>query len=203
MSKVVYVFFEGDGKLVPGFNAFLRSAKEAARRRGIDVRPVACGATAVRNFNWARRDFPPDDTVLLLVDSEGSVAGDPRQAPSLRPHLTHLVGVDQEQLHLMVELMEAWFLADKEALATYYGRGFKQNRLPTNPKVEEIPKADVENGLKSACRETQKREYHKTRHAPDLLSRIDPSLVRAAAPACKRLFDTLEAIIAGASPGDN
>jgi len=74
VKHTVYVFFEGDGKLVPGFNAFLRSAKGAARQRGMDVRPLAGGATAVRDFNNARRDFT-DATVLLLVDAEGPVSG--------------------------------------------------------------------------------------------------------------------------------
>jgi len=34
--------------------------------------------------------------------------------------------------------MEAWFLADKPALAEYYGNKFKAAALPQNPKIEEI-----------------------------------------------------------------
>ena len=43
---------------------------------------------------------------------------------------------------------------------------------------------------------TQKGKYHKTMHAPDLLARIDAAKVRAAAPACDRLFNVLEHLIA-------
>jgi hypothetical protein len=31
-------------------------------------------------------------------------------------------------------------------------------------------------------------EYHKTKHAPNLLAIIDPALVRNAAPNCDRMF---------------
>jgi len=87
--------------------------------------------------------------------------------------------------------MESWFLADPESLKKYYGDGFGENALRSNPHVEEIPKADVLSRLKAATRGTQKREYHKTGHAPALLARIDPALVKTAAPNCKRLFTAL------------
>ncbi len=87
--------------------------------------------------------------------------------------------------------MEAWFLADPESLSKYYRNGFRKDSLVGNPQVEQIPKADVYEKLKAATRGTQKREYHKTGHAPDLLARIDPELVKAAAPHCKRLFNAL------------
>lgn len=202
MVSEIRVYFEGDKKLRPGFHGFFRNVVDAARERSIRFQLIAGGSGAVADFMKAIEDHP-ESFLILLVDSEGPAPDDPRDRLRDRRDWQPPSDVDRDQVHLMVQLMEAWFLADKEALATYYGRGFRQNRLPPNPRVEEIPKADVENGLKGASGETQKGEYHKTRHAPDLLSRIDPSLVCGAAPACKRLFDTLEGIIADASSGDN
>ena len=84
--------------------------------------------------------------------------------------------------------MEAWFLADPEALAAFYGDGFQPGALRSNPRVEEIPKDDVLESLRRASRATQKGPYHKTAHAPELLARIRADRVRAAAPNCERLF---------------
>ena len=95
----------------------------------------------------------------------------------------------------MVQLMEAWFLADPEALARYYREGFLSNALKKNPKVEEIPKTDVLDCLKQATRHTQKEKYNKTAHAPDILGMLDSEKVRKAAPNCNRLFQELLAKI--------
>ena len=94
----------------------------------------------------------------------------------------------------MVQLMEAWFLADKSALRAYYGNNLRQSRLPANRNVEQIPKDDVLGKLDAATRETGKGEYgkHKVRHAADLLGQVSPQLVRHAADHCDRLFRALE-----------
>ena len=62
--------------------------------------------------------------------------------------------------------------------------------------MEEIPKDDVLNGLDAATSATQKRKYHKTRHAPEILADLDSRKVRAAAPACDRFFLALEQFMA-------
>ena len=90
----------------------------------------------------------------------------------------------------MVQLMEAWFLADTEALERYYGRSVTA-ALRGNPAVEEIPKADVLDRLKRATRTTTKGEYHKTKHAPALLQSIKPETVREHCPNGDRLFATV------------
>ena len=94
----------------------------------------------------------------------------------------------------MVQCMEAWFLADKDCLATYYGNDFNQNALPARLDIEKIPKNDVLNGLKNATRSgVSKGEYEKGQHSFDILALIDPDKVIAASPYAKRLVDTLKA----------
>jgi hypothetical protein len=87
--------------------------------------------------------------------------------------------------------MEAWFLTDKVMLAQYYGDGFKQSALPANPKIEEISKGDVFNGLDRATVATSKGAYRKTRHGFDILERLDPAAVQQRSPFAAALFTLL------------
>lgn len=93
----------------------------------------------------------------------------------------------------MTQAMEAWFLADREALAVYYDGGFRLNALPGSPKdIESIRKGDLEPRLKQATRDTRtKGEYHKTRHGFALLSEIDPAKVEAGSQHAKLFHDFL------------
>ncbi len=74
---------------------------------------------------------------------------------------------------------------------------WKDKHLKGNPRIEEIPKADVMQRLKLATRGLKKGAYHKTKHAPHILRLLQPSAVKRAAPHCQRLFDAL-APVAGA-----
>ena len=94
-------------------------------------------------------------------------------------------------VHLMVQCMEAWFLADRPALAQYYGDGFIPSALPGNPRIEQVPKTDIMRGLENATKATQKETYHKTKHGFDLLGRIDPAAVRQVSPFADKLVEIL------------
>jgi hypothetical protein len=91
------------------------------------------------------------------------------------------------QVFLMVQAMEAWFLADRKVLAIYYGADFRSNNLPGDERhIEAIRKGDLERSLVDATRVTKtKGRYHKTRHAFDLLAEIDPGKVEAGSPHAK------------------
>jgi len=96
------------------------------------------------------------------------------------------------QVHLMVQCMESWFLADRSALEEYYGRDFRSNGLPGNQNIEAISKLDVLQGLERATRDTDKGEYHKTRHGFAILACIDPIMVGKCSPHAKAFLDFLE-----------
>ena len=83
-----------------------------------------------------------------------------------------------EHAHLMVQCMEAWFLADLDALAAYFGQGFNRNALPGRQEFEEVAKADLFDALKNATRQCRKGEYGKGRHSFDILEQIDADKVR-------------------------
>ena len=91
----------------------------------------------------------------------------------------------------MVQLMEAWFIADRNALANYFGAGFRNSALPQNPNVEDIPKQDIENGLRNASRDCAKQHYAKGRDDVRLLERLNPTTVYHACPNFARLIDHL------------
>ena len=69
----------------------------------------------------------------------------------------------------------------------------QESALKKNPRVEEISRKDLEDGLKAATKDTQKGNYYdrKTEHGPKLLASIRPELVRKAAPNCRRLFEAV------------
>ena len=103
---------------------------------------IACGSRSqtFKDFRTAVRQ-QTGDFVILLVDSEGPV-----EAPSAWAHLHARDGWQrpavtiEDQAHLMVQCMEAWFLADREALIEFYGQGFLAGSLPGQPNIEQIPK---------------------------------------------------------------
>jgi hypothetical protein len=136
----------------------------------------------------------PSDFIILLVDSEEAVMTGPWQ------HLRDRTGdnwqrpakANEDQAHLMVQVMESWFLSHKEVLTEYYGHGFLVGSLPGQPNIELVPKDDVFDKLQHASKKTQKGEYHKTRHGFDLLAMIDPGRVRAASPHADRFLTVLE-----------
>ncbi len=113
-------------------------------------------------------------------------------------HATQFTRLDSDKRHpqryFVVQVMESWFLADRKALAKYFGKDFNPNALPGSPAaIESIPKADVEAGLDDATRKCSKRQYShdKVVHGRELLGRIDRDKVRRASPECDRLFKTL------------
>ena len=95
----------------------------------------------------------------------------------------------------MVQMMEAWLVADVAALERFYGQGFRLNAIPARADVESIDKADLEDALRNATRHTQKGSYHKIRHGAKLLEFLDAATVRSKAPHCDRLFAVLAAKI--------
>ena len=90
----------------------------------------------------------------------------------------------------MVQVMETWFLADRDALRTYFGTGFKQNALKEWPNLEAVPKPTVLQALARATAACTKR-YAKGKVSFELLAQIAPDSVEAACPHAKALLNRL------------
>ncbi len=201
MVSEIRIYVEGGGdssdtkaKFRTGMSQFLQDLKELARNKSISWRIIACGTrnSTLDDFRNALSSHP-NALNVLLVDAEAPLtASMPTVHLQKRDDNWDLTGILDEQCHLMVEVMENWFLADVDALKSFYGQQFNCNAIPPTQNVEQIAKADVETALVKATRNTQKGEYHKIKHGTQLLGKVNPAIVRKRAPFCDRLFKMLE-----------
>ena len=173
-------------------DVFLTEIKDACIARNWHWRLVPCGSRNEAHKRF-RNEIKSGDAgiVVLLVDSEAPVDMEPVDHLMRRDRWYDLHGVDGEMIHLMVQTMETWIVADRDALRDYYDQGFRENALPHHQNLEEVGKDDVAKGLERASERTQKGAYHKIRHARQLLQRVAPMAVRQRCPHCERLFETL------------
>jgi hypothetical protein len=187
MLSEIRIYFEGDKSLKAGFGAFFTEIRERAGAMQCKVSIVATGGTPERDFGIALRKHPVAWNILLR-DSEGPWNANLPASPCGKQSWPPL---QADSIFWVVEVMESWFHADKDALEAYYKTGFRRSVLAANPNVEEVPKRDLIAGLNDATKDTTKGKYHKTKHAPALLQSIRPALVRKAAPNCERLFQVV------------
>ena len=197
MNVTVYV--EGGGarralknQCRQGFSKFFRSAGLSGRMPRI----FAGGGRQATydSFRTALAKATEKDFAVLLVDSEGPVAArsDSWSHLSFQDKWEKPQGATDDNAHLMVQCMEAWFLADKDALAKYFGDGFNENSLPRRADVEGVSKRDIARGLEMATRQCKRKGvYHKGRHSFAILAELDSERVTTGSPHARRLIDTL------------
>ena len=191
----LYVEGGGDSKKLRvqcrrGFRKFV----EKAGLKGRMPRIVACGGRQRAYDSFTTALDAGNSTPMLLVDAERPVTD-----ASAWEHLRKRDGwprpgrAHEDQCHLMAQVMESWFLADRPALKAFYGRKFHEESLPSDRSVERIAKADVLDRLARATRKTSKGPYDKGPTSFDILAEVDPSKVERAARHAKRFLDTLRA----------
>lgn len=204
--KEIAIYVEGGGdtaqqraELRNGLDRLLNAQKQVAREKRLRWKVIPSGGrgSTYDAFMNAIRHANDDTLCVLLVDSEGPLAAETKGKPEVNAHVRkhHLeirdgwdfADIGPERLHLMVQCMEAWLLADHEALAAYYKKGFRVKSLPTHSNLEVVSKLKVYDELAKATRGTSKGEYSeannaKIRHASALLAMIDPNKVAARCP---------------------
>ena len=199
VSIRVYVEGGGDTQTVrtkcrEGFSKFFQESGLEGRM----PRVVACGTRhdAYDRFCTALEQARPNDFPILLVDSEAPIA----VGTSPWEHLKNREGDNwdrpraaaDEHAHLMVQCMEAWFLADQESLTRFFGQGFSAGALPSRTDIENISKDDLYRGLADATRLCPtKGEYRKGKQSFEILALISPQMVCQASPFANRLVQTL------------
>lgn len=197
MNVTVYV--EGGGtrralknRCRQGFSEFFRSAGLSGRMPRI----FAGGGRRATydSYRTALAKATESDFAVLLVDSEGPVAARSDAWTHLNIHdkWEKPRGATDDAAHLMVQCMEAWFLADKSALVKFFGDSFNENSLPRRADVEEVSTGDIARGLEMATRQCKRKgAYAKGRHSFAILAELDSKKVTSDSPHAKRLIDTL------------
>lgn len=117
-------------------------------------------STAFRKFCTAIMNQENRDLVFLLVDAEEQVNGEDQPWEHVKTRRGDgwdcPEGATDNSLHLMVQCMESWFLADRNMLREYFGQGFNENALPTpSTPIESIRKDDLFRRLENATRGTK------------------------------------------------
>jgi hypothetical protein len=178
--------------------AFGRFFSADPRLKGKLPRTVPCGGrkAAYEAFVTAARNPKPGLLPLLLVDSESAVAKDKTVWEHLnsRPgdNWDKPEGVTDDQAFLMVQVMETWFIADREAMEQFFGMNFRNAAIPAWPNLEEVPKQTVFESLDKATADCGPRRYAKGKMSFDLLGNISPAKVEAASPHARGLFQRLK-----------
>ena len=195
MSVRLYV--EGGGRSAlkgdcrAGFKNYLKKAGIPER----SFKVIACGSrnSAFKMFCTALRQYGVSPYILLLVDSEGPVSNGLWHHVAMRPgdNWQKPPSATEDNLHFMIQCMEAWFISDPSRLSSYYGKGFRVASLPKNRQIEQIQKVDILRGLEAATRDTAKGTYNKGSHSFDILALIDPNNVAMASQFAKRLIATI------------
>lgn len=204
--KKIAIFVEGGGDTVGqkielrnGFDGLLRIQKRAAQNKHLQWRMVPCGSRneTRQAFVAEVRNTGSETLCVLLVDSEEGLVAETDGNADLNAQVRrmHLIQRDEwdlsdaepQQVHLMVQCMEAWIVADPETLTGYYGKGFRAKSLPVRKNLEEEPKLQIYDKLAKATKGTSKGEYSKIKHASKLLTLIE---TRKVASRCSR-FATL------------
>lgn len=135
----------------------------------------------------------PDELPILLVDSEDILvdglsgwdhlaARDGWQRPR---------GAGDEDAFLMVACMEAWFVADREALSKFFVDCWRAKALPQWPDLERVEKGNLLQALARATNDGAVKRYSKGRTSFELLKVIDPGIVQQRCPSARKLIERL------------
>ncbi len=205
--REVTLFIEGGGDSDPQHRAFRQNFHKLLSKAGFEGRKphiAVCGGRGSAYDDF--RNYPgvrPVGYGILLVDSETPVDEKNNSLPWEHLKLrkdgdwSQPAGTENEQCHLMVQCMEAWFIADSKALKTFYGSHFKENKLPKRQDVESIPKQSLFDTLEAATKECRTKGcYSKGKHSFDLIGLINPAEIRRLSPWAERFFSTLTAVMA-------
>jgi hypothetical protein len=194
----VRIYIEGGGdsrslhiKCREGFRKLLEKAGFSGRMPATK----ACGnrRAAYDDFCTAVTVASPDEYPILLVDSESAVTLEPWSHLHDRDKWTRPPQMEDEQAQLMVQCMETWCVADRQAMRRVFGDKLIENALPSPQDLEDRSKDDVQEALANATRNCgREKKYRKGWRSFDLLAQLDPRELKRL-PHFARLCDALDA----------
>lgn len=173
-----------------GFRKFLENANVQRLPR------IVAGGGRQQAFEKFKEAHSQGHPVILLVDREAPVAAAHRDNPwhhlKSRDRWKTPASAKAEQCHLMVQLLESWFLADPQKLADYFGQGTNLQKLLGVQDVEQVTKHDVYSRIHLATKATSKGSYDKGRDTCEILSRLDPQKVARSSRFAQRFLDAFK-----------
>ncbi len=205
----VHVYVEGGGERDDLLTDCRRSFHKFFESAGLKgklpaVKPHGGRSQTIEAFKHRLADQNRDFVPVLLVDSEELVTG-PVLGSTAKDHLSNRAAdnaafirdVPNEQVHLMMPVMETWFLADRATTVRYFGAGFQESALPPAARAAEtVSKKDCMDALKHATRALAiKRPYDKGEHSFKLLGDLNGLIVRDRCRWASRLCTLMEYII--------
>ena len=196
----VTIYIEGGGtgnRLGQIFRRSWRRFFESAGLGGNLPKVVRGGSRneTFEQFKTAVQRASADELPLMLVDSEGPVAAvhTPWQHLQTNDGWIRPPSADDQQAFLMIQAMETWLLADRNALQDYFGQGFSMSRLPQRDNLESIPKDSLEPSLQRASANCRK-QFSKGAISFELLGKVDANTVAQECSRAKSLLDYLRSL---------
>jgi hypothetical protein len=144
------------------------------------------------DFRSGVRDLP-DATHVLLLDSEcAHSASDSCKAKIIaefgRDRIDHL---GEDHFHFMVQMMEAWLIADPNAVQQAFPQDADVEEIKELTNVESISKERLMEMIEKASGgkyvERKKREY-----GPRILERANHDVVAGKADHCRRFVEKMD-----------
>ncbi len=197
----VLLFVEGGGEKNSvriecrrGFRKLFERAGFAGRMPKI----IPCGSRneVFKDFKTMCQSAGDGEYPMMLVDSEVPVnenhgawehlrSADKWQRPD---------DVQDDQAQLMVQCMETWCVADRDALKRFFKQDLIEGSLPALSNLEGCSKDQIQEALKNATRECGKdRTYKKGRRSFKLVAELNPDVLKKRAPHFLCLCEALEA----------
>lgn len=194
----VKIYIEGGGKTDRLKSELRQSFQQLFIKAGFHSRlphVVACGSRndAYSDFKTAINNKKQEETILLLVDSEDCIAENINKWEHVKKRDSWKKPTDaqEDNIFFMVTCMESWFLADKDAVKSFYGQYFNVNALPKTSEYESIEKTTIYASLENATKKTQKGSYGKGAHSFKILALLDANKVKNHGSHTKDFFEKL------------
>lgn len=191
------------------FNGVKIFLEKTVKNQNVSIEVTLCGGgqkTVELFLEDIENKREPEKIKVLLVDSEGLV-NDPNQRRAYlkkqgmhgQNYAQQLDKIDEKYCHLMVQEMEAWFIADEDALKEVFGNNFVQNKIPKTNDVEIYTKDDVAQFMHDATTgkyiangQNFNKSETKLKYSGRILAHLDPQKVYAKSVHFQKLQQALE-----------
>lgn len=183
--KKIILFVEGEpntpnGDLRQGFSKLLE------KRLALRMPSIKLGAGKTPTIQQFKTSKLESDLNLLLIDL------DKPETEYEKDLAEHGLLEYRENVYYMIQEMESWFLSQPDILDEFYGvenKGKSISEKLVKKHAKEIPHPDQE--LKKVTKDSKRGEYHKIKHAVELLKRLDPLKLEGQFQDFKRLIEKI------------